>query len=157
MQSKKYPPPDFVLVLTDIATYEKWLEKRANEVRQRDVKRGKPFALNGSVEMYKECIHAAVCACGGCDPYTGERLRWDLIGTWYSGKEKILFAKKYYLLPTVDHIDPDAGELRLEICSWLINTSKNLLAPADFVEMCRNVSAHEKVLLIQSGKVTMPF
>jgi hypothetical protein len=121
-----------------IETYEKWLEKRGNEIYKRDLARSRPFALSGSVSLYKQNIHEAVVNSGGIDPYTGELLRWDLIGTWYEEPAKT-FDRAFFLLPTVDHTDPASDVLDFEICSWLVNTCKNLLNPADFVAFCGKV------------------
>jgi len=52
---------------------------------------------------------------GEQDPYNGEKLQWELIGTWDSThKQPDGYKKKFALLPTVDHIDPDM--LEFEIC-----------------------------------------
>jgi hypothetical protein len=145
MVSKKYPLPAFLEGRVTIETYEKWLEKRGNQVYIRDLKRKKPYALNSSVSFYKGKIHKAVTERGSVDPYTGEPLKWELIGIGYNLKpEKMLgaFNKEFYLLPTVDHIDPEAKELELEICSWLVNTCKNLLNPSDFLDLCKKIVAY---------------
>lgn len=160
MNSKKYPLPSFLQGTCTIETYEKWLDKRANEVYKRDLNRRKPFALTGSVSFYKESIHAAVVKGGVIDPYTGETLRWDLIGTWYTLTDNdpaTAFNKDFFLLPTVDHKDADAETLDLEICSWLVNTCKNLLNPADFVAFCKKVAAYRNgdkdLIKRQDGRV----
>jgi hypothetical protein len=39
-------------------------------------------------------------------------------------------------MPTVDHIDPFADTLELEICSWRINECKSGLTPQEFIDVC---------------------
>jgi hypothetical protein len=143
MNSKKYPLPSFLSGTCTVETYEKWLEKRGDEIRKRDLARGKPFALTCQVAFYKQKIHEAVANSGGIDPYTGETLRWDLIGTWYEERAKT-FDRAFFLLPTVDHTDPEAAVLDFEICSWLVNTCKNLLNPNEFVAFCGKVVEYRK-------------
>jgi hypothetical protein len=95
---------------------------------------------------YSQAIHNAVIETGLYDPYTGDELRWDLISTWNtsvhadSGK----YRKKYALMPTVDHIDPQATTLQLEICSWRANSCKSDLNPEEFVAFCEKVVEHGK-------------
>ena len=84
---------------------------------------------------------------GLCDPYTGEELRWDLIGTWDDDivhTDSSEYKRKYALMPTVDHIDPEATTLGLEICSGLVNECKSDSNPAEFVEFCGKVVEHCK-------------
>jgi hypothetical protein len=109
---------------------------------------GRPYALAGSNALYQYVIHSAACAAGLYDPYTGERMKWELIGTWDSTKGKNqsdAYDKEYYLLPTVDHVDPFGDKLEFEICSWRINCCKSGLTPDDFVEVCRRVAERRTV------------
>jgi len=85
-------------------------------------------------------MHAAICANGLRDPFTGEIMRWDLISTWDPAKAKDLsdeMKQQYNLLPTIDHVDPYGTELKFEICSWRINRCKSTLTPDEFVEVCQ--------------------
>jgi hypothetical protein len=50
----------------------------------------------------------------------------------------------YALMPTVDHIDPEATTLELEICSWQVNECKSDFGPSDFVAFCSKVVEHCK-------------
>ena len=82
------------------------------------------------------------------DPYTGDELRWDLIGAWDTGSvhdDSGKYKKQFALMPTVDHIDPEATILELEICSWQSNDCKTDLNPAEFVAFCEKVVEHYKM------------
>jgi hypothetical protein len=96
-------------------------------------------------------LHGAVLAAGLFDPYTGDALRWDLIGAWdpHAAKGNAGYKRKYDLLPTADHVDPDASDLEFEICSWLSNTAKSFLSPPQFVALCKRITAYR-------GNRTMP-
>ncbi|MGA2506368.1 MAG: hypothetical protein ABSF80_02715 [Chitinispirillaceae bacterium] len=134
----QYPFPSFLEGRCTPAVYYKWLNKRADSVFTRDKKRRKPFALTATREAYKMKIHKAVVDGGLNDPYTGEPLAWDLIGTWdTSHKQPDGYEKRFTLLPTIDHITPDV--LDFEIYSYQINKAKNDLNPAEFVELCKKV------------------
>jgi hypothetical protein len=93
--------------------------------------------------LYKQAIHAAANRAGLLDPYTGETMKYELLGTWDSTKGKNWpdgQIRKYYLMPTVDHVNPYSNVLNLEICSWRINECKAGLTPDEFVEVCRRVA-----------------
>jgi hypothetical protein len=86
-------------------------------------------------------INAAVIAAGLLDPFTGETMKWELIGTWDDNDQSFAKKKDFYLMPTVDHVDPYADVLELEICSCRINECKSNLTPDEFVDVCRKVAA----------------
>lgn len=134
----KYPLPSYLEGRCTPAVYCKWLNKRAWDVLVRDKRRHKPYALTATVSVYKGKIHAAVTASDGLDPYTGEPLAWELVGTWDTTHDQPEgYERKFTLLPTVDHITQDVFEF--EICSWQINKAKSDLKPAEFVELCKKV------------------
>ena len=89
-------------------------------------------------------LDEAVIKTGLYDPYTGNALRWDRIGKWDPGKAKgnPAYKRQFDLLPTADHIDPDARELEFEICSWLSNTAKSFLSPPEFLALCKRIAAY---------------
>lgn len=144
---KIYVPPPF---LTDICTqkiYERWLDVHAENLYVRDRDQHRPYALASSKSQYKMTIQRAVYASGLNDPYTGERMKWELMGTWDIVKghgQPDSYKKEYYLLPTVDHTDPWADSLEFEICSWRINCCKGGLTPDEFVGVCRKVGEYRK-------------
>jgi hypothetical protein len=135
-----YLLPPFLKGICTEDVYRKWLDKRAEQLYVRDRDERRPYALKGSKSLYKKAIHAAVYASGLPDPYTGERMKWELIGTWdWTKKVTDEIKAKYRLLPTVDHVDPYGNVLKFEICSWRINNCKVGLTPEEFVEVCRKV------------------
>jgi hypothetical protein len=135
--------PPFLNGICTEAVYRKWLHTRSHELYVRDRNQGRPYALASSSALYKKAIHAAACGSGLNDPYTGELMKWELIGTWRTDSARVkgdIYASKgYYLMPTVDHVDPYADTLGVEICSWRINECKSGLSPEEFVGVCKKV------------------
>lgn len=112
---------------------------------KRDKKRGKPYARTATDRLYKEKIHTAIIDNGQFDPFTGDALDWKLIATWDTSTthgNDGSYRKKFALMPTVDHIDPDL--LEFEICSWLTNDCKSYLNPAEFVTLCKRIANYRK-------------
>jgi putative endonuclease len=146
---RKYLPPPWLENIFTVAEYEHLLDERAEDIYRRDLAAKRPYALAGSKAFYKEQIHKAIWENGEKDPYTGDTLDWTLVGKWDSRKNKApaklsagRFSKAFYLLPVVDHIDPNAPQLAFEICSWIVNECKSDLNPADFVALCARVTSH---------------
>jgi hypothetical protein len=138
----KYLLPPFLQGICTFPQYDKWLLARAKELYKRDLKLKRACALGASRSLYREAIHAAVCASGLHDPYTGDPLAWDKIGAWNTTKgsdDHEIFLEEFTLLPTVDHIDPSTKALSFEICSWLVNCCKSGRTPEDFVALCAKV------------------
>ncbi|MGB7568919.1 MAG: hypothetical protein WBM07_13745 [Chitinivibrionales bacterium] len=146
-----FPLPGILQGLLTPAAYDDWVRVKAWALYKRDKKRGLPAALNVSIGLYKETVNGAVAASGPLDPYTGVALAWDLIGAWDPEKAKTDcgYVKQFYLMPTVDHIDPRADTLAFEICSWEVNCCKSFLNPAEFLDMCGKV-------MERRGKATSP-
>jgi hypothetical protein len=147
MVPAKYLLPDFLQGRCSLATYRKWLYVRARELFNKDLLRKKPYALTGNVPFYKMLIHQAVNNGGQTDPFTGDSLKWELIGTWNSSVSTSHdpgVLKKFALLPTVDHVDPASHVLEFEICSFDVNKCKSSLDPADFISLCGKIVAHCK-------------
>jgi hypothetical protein len=143
----KYPLPDFLKGKCTQSFYSKWLANKADDLMNRDMKHDKPYMHGISLMEYRRKIHEAVIETGLYDPYTGDELRWDLIGTWDADRipaDSGKYKKKYALMPTVDHIDPEATTLELEICSWQVNDCKSDFNPADFAAFCVKVVEHWK-------------
>ena len=141
-----FPLPSFLKGRVSAAQYEKWLNRRAVGLRSKDRERKRPYAFKSSIAIYKALIHLAVVNSGKYDPYTGEKLKWELIGTWVGARRKSsetppeMFEGEYALMPTIDHRDPDA--LDFEICSWRVNSCKNFLTPEQFIDLCGRVAGH---------------
>jgi hypothetical protein len=133
-----YPLPSFLEGRCDQTVFVKWLDVKADSLLSRDKKRGKPYALNTTQAAYKREIYKAVLNSGEYDPYTGDPLAWELIGEWDTGTDQPDgYKKRFRLMPTVDHITPDA--LEFEICAWQVNDAKAGLNPGEFVELCKKV------------------
>jgi hypothetical protein len=138
---KIYSLPEFLIGICTEEDYRKWLIKRARELYLRDLAQGRPYTVHGSQAEYKKLIHAAVIAAGLIDPYTGETMNYALIGTWDTSHDQPDdYNRQFYLLPTVDHVDPYADVMELEICSRRINMCKSGLTPDEFVGVCMRVA-----------------
>jgi hypothetical protein len=134
----KHPLPDFLKGRITAIIYSTWLSRKAESLLNLDKKRGKPYAANADQSSYSDKIHQAVLKCGERDPYTGDVLAWELIGTWdTSHKQPEGYERKFALMPTVDHITSDV--LEFEICSWQSNKCKSDLKPEELVAFCKKV------------------
>jgi hypothetical protein len=134
----KYPLPAFLEGRCVPSHFYSWLHAKGGTLRDADKKRGRPYARTSTDAIYREKVYAAILKCGERDPYTGDPLAWELIGTWAPSKnEPSGYKKAFRLMPTVDHTDPDV--LELEICSWLVNTCKTDLNPQQFRHFCQKV------------------
>jgi hypothetical protein len=141
--AKIYFLPSFLVGIISEEVYIRWLLKRARQLHDRDVGQGRPYGLAGSGALYKAEIHAAVIATGLLDPYTGETMDYKLIGTWDTSVDQPEgYSRQFRLMPSVDHVDPWATELHMEICSLRINRCKGSLTPDEFVEVCRKVKGY---------------
>lgn len=85
---RKYPLPDYLVGRITESLFDNWLNERANTLRQRELKRKKPYALVTTKGMYKGKIYAAVVDAGEFDPFPGDALEWELISSWNSDKAK---------------------------------------------------------------------
>jgi hypothetical protein len=112
----RYPLPEFLEGIITQVKYNGWLRTKAWGLLRRDRRRKLPFALNADITLYKDMVHKAICAAGTQDPYTGETLQWELIDKWdpAAAKGNSDYIKQFYLLPTVDHVDPCAVTLEFE-------------------------------------------
>ena len=143
----KYPLPDFLKGTCTESTYSSWLINKAKTLFERDKKRNQPYVRGISAVQYCRMIHEAVIQTGHYDPYTGDELRWDLIGTWDSDSAHaglVKYQQKYALMPVVDHTNPESTTLAFEICSWQVNDCKSYLNPAEFVALCSKVAEYCK-------------
>lgn len=142
MRRRKYEQPGFLEGVVSQEAYERWLSRKSAAHRRRDLRRGNKTATN---QEYKAGIHHAVEHSGGCDAYTGQRLRWDLISKYDNAASKL--GKRHYkagfaLLPSVDHVGDGLGEANFKICAWRTNDAKNDLTYLDFIDLCRLVVQH---------------
>jgi hypothetical protein len=139
---QKYFLPDFLKGIVPEAQYRRWLVRKASHLYHADKKQNRPCVANATGSQYKALIHRAVQNNGLSDPFTGQTLRWRLLGAWDDsftknpGKELV---KKFSLLPTIDHVDPCGKTPAFEICSWLVNRCKADLTPQEFVAQCGRI------------------
>jgi hypothetical protein len=144
MTSKaKYLLPDWLKSKCEQAKYSLWLHRRARAHVVRDRKRKGRNSC--TVARYKAAIHAAVCAGGDRDFYTGEPLDWSRIGTFEnvaakSGRSS--YKKQFALLPTIDHTFDERGEQKFVICSMKVNHAKGDLTLDEFHALCELVLKH---------------
>jgi len=144
MPIKLYEIPESIKKSIDSETYKKWLQRKAQTHVRRDRRRGRKKA---TITEYKKAIHEAVIDCRGRDYYTGEKLRWDLIGRYdneNSSKGKRQYKKQFEYLPSIDHINDVTGPIKFKICSWKVNSAKNDLSFQEFVKLCKKVIRYNK-------------
>jgi hypothetical protein len=140
-----YPLPQYLEGIVTPEQFRIWLFHKARMLLDRDRKAKRLCAQGANRKMYRDAIYDALMRGALCDPYTGEPLAWDKLGMWNPEKDKDLndnFEMEFSLLPSVDHMDPNASGLKFEICSWLVNTCKSNFTPDEFVAICRDVLAY---------------
>lgn len=137
----RYELPVFLDGRVAKETFGRWLHRKAIAHVKRDRLRLSEAITN---TIYKQQIHAAVCASLGLDWYTGEPLAWEKIST-YNNEESKADRSKYKaglaLLPTVDHVLRADGAFDFVICGWRTNDAKNDLSLPEFLRLCRLVIA----------------
>jgi hypothetical protein len=148
----KYPLPSLLEGIATVSQYDKWLNNKADTLRRHDLKMKRPFARECSKAVYKQKIHEAIMNSDGKDPFTGDVLRWDLVEEWKSkGKGKTAgnkisrsgaFDKEFFLKPVVDHCNPYGDTPEFEICSWIVNESKSIMTPEEYVALCGKVAGN---------------
>ncbi len=134
-----YELPPFLNGTLDRETYVRWLQRKAVAHVRRDRRR---WSNEASVAAYKRAIHDAVLRSQGRDFYTGERLDWSLLSQYdndASRDGRVAYKKRFALLPTVDHVDPDSQSIDFEICGWRTNDCKNDLTLAELKAFCRRI------------------
>jgi hypothetical protein len=120
--------------------YPAWVQRKAVTLSKRDQKRGG----SGNVQQYRLAIHQAVVASQGRDHWTGERLDWNLIGTYdtrEAGGDQGEHKKQYAMLPTIDH-SSNQPEPVFVICAWRTNDAKHDMSPHELLEFCKAVLNH---------------
>ena len=139
--------------------FHTWVQRKARALWKRDkrkrlrqcIKEGNNKAMR---ETYCQAIYKAIAEMeeNKC-PYTGEALRWDLIGQWNNAdaeKGGKTYKKKFENLPTVDHKNAEPVP-DFVICSWVANDAKNDLSYDDFVNLCEAVCNYKKTKSGPSG------
>jgi hypothetical protein len=79
MSSPKYPVPPLLQGIFLQSQYNTWLREKSWALFKRDKRRKLPFAITGTIELYKNMVHSAICASTMQDPYTGDMLDCGLI------------------------------------------------------------------------------
>ena len=151
MQIPKYPLPSFLQGIFTLSRYNRWLKIKAQNLRNRDIRRKRPYPANNSVAVYRKKVHNAVMNNGRTDPYTGDAIDWTLTGEWDADKAVLSrrkpescgeFNKGLYLAPSVDHVAPGSADLDLELCTWIVNSCKSELNPAEFIALCGKITVY---------------
>jgi len=133
------PAPDWIPDASK-QIYPGWVQRKAVTLSKRDQKRGG----SGNVQQYRLAIHQAVVASQGRDHWTGERLDWDLIGTYdtrEAGGDQGEHKRQYAMLPTIDHRS-NQPESDFVICAWRTNDAKHDMSPHELLEFCKAVLNH---------------
>ena len=133
----KYELPPFLedtAVTRDV--YVRWLHRKAQAHARRDRRR---WSRAIRVSDYKQAIHHTVARSRGRDFYTDEPLDWSLLSEWdnrEAERQGGKYKRRFALLPTVDHVDPESREADFRICSWRTNDCKNDLTIAELRAFC---------------------
>lgn len=142
-QYRGYAFPDHLIETVEPSVYFRWLFAKAASMVRRDKKRGNTVA---TPVTYRDAIHQAVVASGGCDHYTGEQLDWSLIGKYDNEESQArgrAYKKELAALPTLDHVDEGRGAPNFVICSWRTNDGKHDLDHGEFLALCQKVLEHQ--------------
>jgi hypothetical protein len=140
----KYPAPPGLLAVISQPDYYLLLRTKATDLLVIDRKLNRPCARGADRILYVQKINEAVWKNWATDPFTGESIRWNLVGRYdpeRARKDKDYF-KRFYLLPSVDHIDPDSDILEFEICSWLVNLCKGNQTPVEYIALCDKIVSY---------------
>ena len=141
----KFPVPPAFADQCSQDDYNKMLTERSRKLCKRDKKKKMPFAASASPAIYRAKIHEAFSNAGLNDPYTGDKIGYNLIGKWDSKlaeEGKLEYKKQFATLPSVDHKDPNASVLEFEICTWQTNECKSSFNPSQFIAYCSKVLAN---------------
>ncbi|MCP9828780.1 hypothetical protein KBZ19_09810 [Synechococcus sp. L2F] len=83
-------------------------------------------------------------ACNGRDHWTGEPLRWDLLGNYdsdESGRQGASYKRARAMQPTIDHRNSEPI-CDFVICSWRTNDAKHDMSIEELKEFSRLVLEH---------------
>ena len=132
----KYVLPAFLDGTLTREVYVRWLHRKAQAHARRDRRRWKRTI---SPSDYKQAIHQAVLRADGRDSYTREPLDWSLLSEWdnrESQRQGSKYKRRFALLPTVDHVDPESTEANFRICGWRTNDCKHDLTVEELRTFC---------------------
>ena len=131
-----YTPPKF-LEDTVKPRYRRWLNRKTQSLVRRDRRR---WTQDVSWAEYKQAIHEAVLCSAGKDYYTGEPLKWCLVGKYNSREAQAKgseYRRDFALLPTVDHEDPLSRKPVFRICGLQTNDCKSDLTVGELKDWCK--------------------
>ena len=134
--------PPFLERKLSLATYERWLQRKAAAHAKRDQKR---FDDWKSGSNYRNDIHQAILQTGGKDTYTGEDLDWSLLSKYNNEESKAGrhgYKVGFALLPTVGHIESNNRKAAFCIGGWRTNDAKHDLSITAFLALCEKVLKH---------------
>lgn len=132
-----YAPPAWLSL--EPKAYADILRRKAVAVARRDRKRGGRYSVKGAMDA----IHQAFCASDGIDPYDGQPMDPQLLGTYDNAESKargVAYKREFNRLPTVDHVNAEPKP-EFEIVSWQTNDAKGDMSPDEFRDFCRRVAA----------------
>jgi hypothetical protein len=140
----KFLLPSYLQSVRTQAEYNYWVCTKAERLRNNDIATKRPLDTIPTHEEYDQEVNRAAVACNGIDPFTGEKLRFDLIDLYDEEKARgdIEYDRQFDLMPVADHIDPKATVLSLEITGMRTNICKSDQTPEEFLAMCRTIVAH---------------
>lgn len=136
----KYQPPPWMAEHLSPTAYNNWLLGKAQSLCRRDYERGGNYTASEA----KADVHTAIAACGGRDYWTGEQLRWDLLGNYdsdESGWQGASYKRARAMQPTIDHRNSEPI-CDFVICSWRTNDAKHDMSIEELKEFCRLVLEH---------------
>jgi hypothetical protein len=137
--------PDFLRGVVGEQAYRRWVRRKAAALRRRDLRRWNEVATPA---MYRQEIHAAVLRSSGRDAYTGLELDWRLISQYDNSEAataRAAYRRRFYNLPTVDHVRVRRGAPVFAICSWQVNDAKHDQSIEEFRNLCRAVLVHAQM------------
>jgi hypothetical protein len=143
--------PPFLEGKVTLATYDRWLQRKAAAHAKRDRKR---FDQWKSSSNYRDEIHQAVLRSRGRDAYTGEDLDWSLLSKYNNEESKAGrhgYKAGFALLPTVDHIESDNRIATFCICGWRTNDAKHDLSITSFLALCERVLKHHGYIVAKDA------
>ncbi len=134
-----YELPPFLEGKLSREAYVRWLHRKAQAHAVRDRRR---WRRHIKISGYKQAIHAAVLRSQGRDHWTREQLDWSLLSKYDNSESRaggLAYKRRFSLLPTVDHVDPESKTAKFEICGWRTNDCKNDLTLRELRRFCRKI------------------
>lgn len=138
----KHQPPAWVTEHLDATRYNAWLRRKAEGMCRRDYERGGSYTVSEA----KTAIHDAIVASEGHDHWTGEPLRWDLLGNYdsdESSRQGAAYKRARSMQPSIDHRN-SLPVCDFVICAWRTNDAKSDMSIEEFKALCNLVLIHNR-------------